>query len=250
MFCNECGKEIPDNVAFCPECGSKVTKDASAAPANNKVCSKCGKSVSVYDEFCPECGAQIKVKKSKGAKTTILIMAIIVAVIVLAVVFFVAKAFFSTPNSVVSKTMKSFINNKPNLIMDVIPGPVLESIYENIEDFGYADNKKEAKDYYLSQKKRNMKLTRNNLEEEYDTDFDDIKISYRITDSDNLDKDDLEDLNDQIAESYDKKMKVSAAKELTVKYTIKADGDKERDETEITVVKIGNKWYLGPNYWY
>lgn len=33
MFCEECGKKIPDNVEFCPECGTKVKKEPAEASA-------------------------------------------------------------------------------------------------------------------------------------------------------------------------------------------------------------------------
>ena len=36
MFCNKCGKELPDNATFCSGCGNKVgTAPAAAAPAAN-----------------------------------------------------------------------------------------------------------------------------------------------------------------------------------------------------------------------
>ncbi len=64
-ICTECGKEIPDGVAFCTECGTKAPADtpqatpqeaASAAPK----CQKCGAALKEGTAFCTECGAPTK----------------------------------------------------------------------------------------------------------------------------------------------------------------------------------------------
>lgn len=36
MFCSNCGKEIPDNVAFCPVCGTKTLLKESTEPVQPK----------------------------------------------------------------------------------------------------------------------------------------------------------------------------------------------------------------------
>lgn len=35
MFCESCGKQIADNLAFCPECGAKIMGAAASEPQNN-----------------------------------------------------------------------------------------------------------------------------------------------------------------------------------------------------------------------
>lgn len=59
MFCQNCGKEIPNDSVFCPECGMKQeTHLAIQAPVQNrsmKFCSNCGTQMPADSRFCPEC---------------------------------------------------------------------------------------------------------------------------------------------------------------------------------------------------
>ena len=79
------------------------------------------------------------------------------------------------------------------------------------------------------------------LEDEYG---DDIKVSYKIKDKEKIDKDDLEDLEDDIKDTYDEKVKVSKGYELKIEMKIKGDDDKEKDTTKIKVYKIDGDWCL------
>lgn len=62
MYCNNCGKEIPNGSTFCPECGKETSKPA----ASGLVCPKCGSTnidVQLHQE---ETGSQTVTKtKSK-----------------------------------------------------------------------------------------------------------------------------------------------------------------------------------------
>lgn len=75
MFCGNCGKTIPDNVAFCPGCGTPVAKQetaqqnslggseyvAAAEPAAPKTvfCPGCGQTVPAGSATCSCCGAPL-----------------------------------------------------------------------------------------------------------------------------------------------------------------------------------------------
>jgi tetratricopeptide (TPR) repeat protein len=49
MFCNQCGKEIPDNSQFCNYCGTKV----------GNICPKCGTELPEESKFCHKCGTPL-----------------------------------------------------------------------------------------------------------------------------------------------------------------------------------------------
>ena len=47
MQCENCHREIDEDVNYCPYCGSKV---------GSRECPKCHNSVSEQDKFCSRCG--------------------------------------------------------------------------------------------------------------------------------------------------------------------------------------------------
>jgi len=69
-----------------------------------------------------------------------------------------------------------------------------------------------------------------------------IKISYKVTDKDKLDKGDLEDYEDEIDDNYDEKVKVTAGYELEVEMKIKGKDDEDEDENDFVILKIDGDW--------
>ena len=71
-----------------------------------------------------------------------------------------------------------------------------------------------------------------------------VKVTYKVTDEDELDKDDLKELKDYLKEEYDvSKKDVKKAYELELEMKIKGSEDDDEDETDLVVVQIGKKWY-------
>ena len=61
MFCQNCGKEIPNDSRFCPECGTKQESEVVQKSIQNeplKYCSNCGIQMPLDSRFCPECRAR------------------------------------------------------------------------------------------------------------------------------------------------------------------------------------------------
>lgn len=66
MYCQNCGKEMPDDSRFCPECGTgqgmgpvetiPVTETAAQSGAEKR-CHNCGAEMPADSRFCPECKA-------------------------------------------------------------------------------------------------------------------------------------------------------------------------------------------------
>ena len=71
-FCQNCGKEIPENASFCPGCGTAVTSATPApktenTPQNNKVCPESHLALAIISTIlcCLPLGAVGIVKASR-----------------------------------------------------------------------------------------------------------------------------------------------------------------------------------------
>jgi len=53
IFCENCGKQLNDNVKFCGGCGSAI--GSSTTPT----CANCGKTLEVGQKFCDGCGTSV-----------------------------------------------------------------------------------------------------------------------------------------------------------------------------------------------
>ena len=73
MFCNQCGKQNPDNSRFCNQCGySFINRGNSGNSRVSSICSKCGATMTIdiqTQEFtCPHCGAKDVILESDKVK--------------------------------------------------------------------------------------------------------------------------------------------------------------------------------------
>jgi hypothetical protein len=71
--------------------------------------------------------------------------------------------------------------------------------------------------------------------------YDDVKISYEITDTEDFDKDDLKDIKENYKEIG---VKVKDAMTVEVEVTMELDGKERTTTQELTLIKVGGSWYL------
>lgn len=84
-----------------------------------------------------------------------------------------------------------------------------------------------------------------NLIDEFEDEYgNNIKISYKITDKDKMDNGDLSDLEDEIDSNYDENVNIKAGYKLEIDATIEGSDDEDTNSEDITVIKIGSKWYI------
>ena len=70
---------------------------------------------------------------------------------------------------------------------------------------------------------------------------DDWKLSYKMTNVEDVTDDDLDDLKSNYE---DINVKVSAAKTVEVEFTLKGDETEVSNSLEISVIKVDRSWYL------
>jgi hypothetical protein len=127
---------------------------------------------------------------------------------------------------------KSLETGNASLLLKAMPKFIVEDYYSD-------DDEREDLDELFDE-------LHDELQDEYGKN---AKVSYKITDRDKLDKDDLEDAAEYMSNKYasaGKKLKVMAGYELEMDATIRGSGGKDTNEATITVIKIGGKWYLHP----
>lgn len=59
MFCQKCGNEVPEGVAFCGNCGAKIEAPAAAEP-KTVFCNSCGNQLNENEKFCGKCGVAVE----------------------------------------------------------------------------------------------------------------------------------------------------------------------------------------------
>ena len=73
---------------------------------------------------------------------------------------------------------------------------------------------------------------------------DNVKIKYKIDDSEKLDKDEIEELEEHIEDTYGEDVKVQEAYKVKVEATYKGSEDSDTEDEEFGFVKIKGKWYM------
>lgn len=202
----------------------------------SKFCENCGAEMNDDQVVCPNCGngAEAKVEE--------------------------------TVSNATETTTTSSAANKENLKKYGIIGGialaviVILAIIINILTSGW---KKPIDNYFKGMEKGNLKTYQKAYPDFYndkmDLDDDDmedmkdgledeygekIKISYKITKSEKIKKDDLKKVQEYIEKVYDEDVKITAGKEVKVKATIKGKDDSDTDTQKMYVYKIDGKWKL------
>lgn len=256
-FCTKCGKALEDNVAFCTGCGAPVAAPAApAAPAPVAPAPVAEAPAPVAEVAAPAAPASpaaevpayapaAEAPAAEGGNNKIVdwilknkmivlggaggLVALIVVIVLLASLLGGGgykkpiKTYFAWMNgkSITESKVKSMY---PEEILDLMDdaGMDLDDLVEVLED-----------------------SSKENLDSLEDAYGDDVKISYKIKEADKMDKDDLSEYKDDLKDMYDiPKKDVKAAYEVEVEVTIKGDEDKDSNDMDLVVVKIGSKWCL------
>lgn len=206
MYCDKCGRNNPDGAAFCEECGNKL---------ENTV----GENVNTYSNEVPA---------NNGNSNKII--GIIVAVVIVAAAVFGAVKLVGCMGLGVEAPVKNLERaikkGDIDALMKAFPKSYSTEMDDDIKD-GLEEGLQDVSE---------------DLEDE------DIKFSFKVTRKKKLDKDDLKEAqkeeNELLKLSDMDKITIKKGYKLTVKVTVKHDGDEESETFKIPVYKVDGRWCI------
>ena len=230
-------------MSFCPHCGAPI-------PEGNKFCSKCGSPVPSQSpqttgypdnsSYRPAADPYYKPGRKQGGKLLLILLAVIavLAALIILLIFKIGP-FADSSGSGISGAKASKAYEQPvadlfsameqkdaEMILDLFPEEISDLF---TEIYGSRDAAAQA----LEESAFGTLNT-----------YDDIRISYEITDVYHISEDDLEDLRETYLDETGISIDITDAYSLGVDASPTADGTSEDDFAELTVIECGGKWYL------
>jgi len=223
-FCVNCGTQLPEGTNACPNCGNgaepqKVEKEKKAGN---------GFFAKVKAAFKKGNDAVAAKLKTFGIPMKAVYIALAV-VLVLVVVLSIFGNAYKAP-------IKAYIDVQFKGKADKIERLIPKQLIDEMEDEGMELD--DLIEYY----EKSWEKQEEALEEKYGK----YKVTYKITDKEKVDSDDLKDIRDELNEEYGlKKKSIKAAYELDIEIKIKgSDDDDEIKLKNVYSINIDGKWYL------
>lgn len=231
MFCGNCGAQVPDDANVCPDCGTPLKKEESVGSVNMTEES----SQEAAPTPVPAAGEAVNSQAADGqAKLIANILRVAAVVIALIAVILIVRAVAVKPYKRVTKQYIAAVEKQNGKkMLKLFPKAYVDSM---IDQFG-AEDKKEL----IDELEDSMESSHERLEDKYGKNYK-IKIE-RYKDVEKMDKDELDELNDDLDDS-DIKCKVKKAYKVEIKVRIKGKEDEDSDTITLTVGKVKGKWYI------
>lgn len=205
------------------------------------ICEKCGKENAEGMKFCEDCGAplaganvpgvnDIKAMVMENKEKAIGLAAVVV--IVIAIICLLSGGGYKKP---IKNSVKAMSTGKVTYALKAMPK-------QQAKYYKDEDDELEAIEKSIESQKEYM-------EEEYGKNF---KVSCKVLDKIKIDKDDLEDIDEDLGEEFEeaeyvddeKDVKVTKGYKVAVKYTYKGKEKKEVEYDTIRVYKVNGKWCI------
>ena len=191
------------------------------------LCKKCGTENPDGAKYCSKCGKALNEKspaKKNREKGIVLALCAIVAVVLLV---------YTLGGRSYKKTIDTFVTSQfavdAQSIVELLPEKVVDKA---LEETGY------SKTELVDEANDSLKKQVDSLDQSLG---DDWKLSYKMTNVEDVTDDDLDDLKSNYE---DINVKVSAAKTVEVEFTLKGDETEVSNSLEISVIKVDRSWYL------
>lgn len=191
------------------------------------LCKKCGTENPDGAKYCSKCGKALNEKstaKKNREKGIVLALCVIVAVVLLV---------YTLGGRSYKKTMDTFVTSQfavdAQSIVELLPEKVLD---KELEETGY------SKTELVEETNDSLKKQVDYIDQYLG---DDWKLSYKMTNVEDVTGDDLNDLKSNYE---DINVKVSAAKTVEVEFTLKGDETEISNSLEVSVIKVDRSWYL------
>ena len=191
------------------------------------LCKKCGTENPDGAKYCSKCGKALNEKstaKKNREKGIVLALCVIVAVVLLV---------YTLGGRSYKKTIDTFVTSQfavdAQSIVELLPEKVLD---KELEETGY------SKTELVEETNDSLKKQVDYIDQYLG---DDWKLSYKMTNVEDVTGDDLNDLK---SNCEDINVKVSAAKTVEVEFTLKGDETEISNSLEVSVIKVDRSWYL------
>lgn len=191
------------------------------------LCKKCGTENPDGAKYCSKCGKALNEKstaKKNREKGIVLALCVIVAVVLLV---------YTLRGRSYKKTIDTFVTSQfavdAQSIVELLPEKVLD---KELEETGY------SKTELVEETNDSLKKQVDYIDQYLG---DDWKLSYKMTNVEDVTGDDLNDLKSNYE---DINVKVSAAKTVEVEFTLKGDETEISNSLEVSVIKVDRSWYL------
>lgn len=191
------------------------------------LCKKCGTENPDGAKYCSKCGKALNEKstaKKNREKGIVLALCVIVAVVLLV---------YTLGGRSYKKTIDTFVTSQfavdAQSIVELLPEKVLD---KELEETGY------SKTELVEETNDSLKKQVDYIDQYLG---DDWKLSYKMTNVEDVTGDDLNDLKSNYE---DINVKVSAAKTVEVEFTLKGDETEISNSLEVPVIKVDRSWYL------
>ena len=188
---------------------------------------KCGTENPDGAKYCSKCGKALNEKstaKKNREKGIVLALCVIVAVVLLV---------YTLGGRSYKKTIDTFVTSQfavdAQSIVELLPEKVLD---KELEETGY------SKTELVEETNDSLKKQVDYIDQYLG---DDWKLSYKMTNVEDVTGDDLNDLKSNYE---DINVKVSAAKTVEVEFTLKGDETEISNSLEVSVIKVDRSWYL------
>ncbi|MFQ8915661.1 MAG: zinc-ribbon domain-containing protein [Blautia sp.] len=191
------------------------------------LCKKCGTENPDGAKYCSKCGKALNEKstaKKNREKGIVLALCVIVAVVLLV---------YTLGGRSYKKTIDTFVTSQfavdAQSIVELLPEKVLD---KELEETGY------SKTELVEETNDSLKKQVDYIDQYLG---DDWKLSYKMTNVEDVTGDDLNDLKSNYE---DINVKVSTAKTVEVEFTLKGDETEISNSLEVSVIKVDRSWYL------
>lgn len=226
-FCGNCGAQLDDDAVVCSNCGCNIAPAATPASAETENATPGENAVAAIKAGTGKFFDKVKTD-SNFRNIVIGIAAGFVALIVLIVVL------VSVFGGGYKRAIDNYIDATFYGDYSAYKANIPDAMWDSLKESGDALDKEDYKEQY--------KMFKEYFEDQYGKN---ISVDYKVTDEDELDEDDLDDLRDELKSDYGiAKKSVTKAYELEVEFTIEGDDDEDSNEEIITVVKIDGDWYV------
>ncbi len=257
MRCKVCGTEYREGSLYCGTCGVRLAEendqDQIPVPGDFEGGIPQGKQPkpdrgqkTAYPKMTPQNPvSQKKISpktaspKTKSKKSLYGIIGIAAAAIIaVVVILFAVKSLGVGGRSyekVVDKLVTSAFNGDIRTMMDLIPSKMIDQELAN-----EGISRDELNDQ-IDEQSEMMKNQMKSVEAYVGANW---KVTHEILSAADVTGEELEEVKSDYAAAN---VKVSEARHLEVKLTLKGDKDQDSNNINIMVIKVGNSWYLDVN---